>query len=379
MSRCVRRAFLCGEDSYSGRNYEHRREWVRERLELLSGLFAVEIFSYAVMSNHLHVVLRVRPERVAQWSADEVAERWCRLFRGKAAIQAGKPYDELKFERIRKNPEQIGTCRERLKDLSWFMRCLSEPLARRANREDECTGRFWEGRFKCQRLMDEGAILACMAYVDLNPVRAKMADTLEDSDFTSIYDRVVSRRAKERLERLGEVKNPTQAQKREISREESRKNRGQWLVKFGEEGSPFRGMDEETYITLLEWTGRNIRVDKPGYIPVKIERELDRYGLDASEWAKNVAAYGSLFHRSPVGPSNCSATRESEGKAGFAEEAAARICIAAGRKRRKRGKLRLVLRFPGNQGERGSFRGPKKRLEAGDRLLVLATESLIEC
>ena len=297
MSRCVRRAFLCGEDSYSGRNYEHRREWVRERLELLRGLFAVEIFSYAVMSNHLHVVLRVRPERVDQWSADEVAERWCRLFRGKSAIQAGKPYDELKFERIRKSPEQIETCRERLKDLSWFMRCLSEPLARRANREDECTGRFWEGRFKCQRLMDEGAILACMAYVDLNPVRAKMADTLEDSDFTSIYDRVVSRRAKERLERLGEVKNPTQAQKREISREESRKNRGQWLVKFGEEASPFRGMDEETYITLVEWTGRNIRVDKPGYIPVKIERELDRYGLDALEWARNVAAYGSLFHR----------------------------------------------------------------------------------
>ncbi len=146
MSRCVRRAFLCGEDSYSGRNYEHRREWVRERLESLSGLFGVEIFSYAVMSNHLHVVLRVRPERVDQWSADEVAVRWCRLFRGKAAIQAGKPYDEMKFERIRKNPEQVETCRERLKDLSWFMRCLSEPLARRANREDECTGRFWEGR-----------------------------------------------------------------------------------------------------------------------------------------------------------------------------------------------------------------------------------------
>jgi len=107
--------------------------------------------------------------------------------------------------------------------------------------------------------MDEGAILACMAYVDLNPVRAKMADTLEDSDFTSIYDRVVSRRAKERLERLGEVKNPTQAQKREISREESRMNRGQWMVKFAEEGSPFRGMDEEAAVRICIAAGRRRR------------------------------------------------------------------------------------------------------------------------
>jgi len=296
-SRCVRRAFLCGEDSYSGRNYEHRREWVRERLEILSGLFGVEVFSYAVMSNHLHVVLRVQPDRVDSWSTDEVAERWCRLFRGQAAIEAGKAYDEKKFERIRKDPEQVKLCRERLKDLSWFMRCLSEPLARRANREDRCTGRFWEGRFKCQRLMDEGAMLAWMAYVDLNPVRAKMADTLEDSDFTSVCDRLIARRAKERLESLGEVKNPTQAQKREISREESRINRGQWLTAFGEEESPFRGMDEEAYIALVEWTGRNIRGDKPGYIPVELEGVLDRYGLDASEWAQNVASYGSLFHR----------------------------------------------------------------------------------
>ncbi len=136
-----------------------------------------------------------------------------------------------------------------------------------------------------------------MAYVDLNPVRAKMADTLEDSEFTSIYDRVVSRRAKNRLERLGEVKNPAQAQRREISREERRKERSQWLVTFGGEDSPFRGMAEEAYVTLVEWTGHNIRVDKPGYIPVGVESVLDRYGLDASEWAKNVAVYGSLFHR----------------------------------------------------------------------------------
>ncbi|MFP4494092.1 MAG: hypothetical protein ACLFRP_09420, partial [Puniceicoccaceae bacterium] len=95
ISRCVRRAFLCGLDSYTGKDYGHRREWVRGRLKELSGLFGVEVFSYAVMSNHLHVVLRTRPDWVEEWSGDEVAERWCRVFRGKAAIQAGKAYDEL--------------------------------------------------------------------------------------------------------------------------------------------------------------------------------------------------------------------------------------------------------------------------------------------
>jgi len=191
----------------------------------------------------------------------------------------------------------VATCRDRLKDLSWFMRCLNESLAKRANLEDRCTGRFWEGRFKCQRLMDEGAILACMAYVDLNPVRARMADGLEDSHFTSVYDRVIARRAKGRLERLGEVQNPTAAQKQEIAREEKRRHQSQWLVALEGEGSAFRGMDEETYLSLVEWTGRNIRVDKPGYIPVDLEKVLDRFELDAAEWAKNVAAYGSLFHR----------------------------------------------------------------------------------
>jgi len=297
VSRCVRRAFLCGRDAYSGKDYEHRRDWVRERLRELSGCFGVEVFAYAVMSNHTHIVLRTRPDWADSWSADEVSERWCRLFRGKKAQREGKAFDEGKYDRMRKDPEQVRLCRVRLKDLSWFMRCLNESLARRANREDRCTGRFWEGRFKCQRLMDEGAMLACMAYVDLNPVRAKMADTLEDSEFTSVYDRLVSRRAQERLEMLGTVENPTQVQKREISREEVRKTRADWLMDFGSQESPFFGVDEEYYLSLVEWTGRHLRHDKPGYLPVNLQTALDRFDLDAKAWTKNVEAYGGLFHR----------------------------------------------------------------------------------
>ena len=297
ISRCVRRAYLCGEDVYSGQNYEHRRSWVCDRVQCLSALFGIEVFAYSVMSNHLHLVLRNRPDRVSQWSDREVAERWCRLFRGNRARTSGQPYDAIKLNQLLNDAVFLETVRGRLKDLSWFMRCLNEFLARRANREDGCRGRFWEGRFKCQRLLDAGAMLACMAYVDLNPVRAKIAEGLEDSHFTSVYDRVMAERGRTRLKLLGEVPEPTAEQQRQIEREQKRQSDADWLLDFSDASSPFAGVDIEYYLSLVEWTGPTIRADKPGSIPVDLESVLDRFGVDAQHWAANVEAYGSLFHR----------------------------------------------------------------------------------
>ncbi|WP_444912430.1 transposase [Microbulbifer sp. PAAF003] len=192
VSRCVRRAFLCGRDSESGRDYEHRREWIENRIQQLAGVFALDIAAFAVMSNHYHVVLYIDKKAFDKWSLTEVITRWEKLFRAPSLALRylkGDTLDHCELEKLR---EVTAIWRERLIDISWFMRCLNESIARQANAEDKCTGRFWEGRFKSQALLDEKALAACMAYVDLNPIRANIAKTLEDSDYTSIQLRIRS-------------------------------------------------------------------------------------------------------------------------------------------------------------------------------------------
>jgi hypothetical protein len=181
VQRVVRRAFLCGVDLLSGNSYDHRRDWIRDRLEALAGLFGVEIAAFAVMSNHLHVILRNRPDVVTLWSDQEVARRWLRLFPGRVETRPGpistpvpspgsnteqppvippgavatppgseprNPVDQA-VAALSADRAMMTTLRGRLSSLSWFMRALTEPIARRANREDRCTGRFWKGDSYC--------------------------------------------------------------------------------------------------------------------------------------------------------------------------------------------------------------------------------------
>lgn len=192
VSRCVRRAFLCGEDRITGQNFEHRRGWIESRIQELAAIFAIDVAAYAVMSNHYHIVVRVDVERPQSWSPEEVLSRWSRLFTGPPLIQRylSSERDEMSPELQNQVLDLVETYRERLYDLSWFMRVLNETIARRANAEDNCKGRFWEGRFKSQALLDDQALLSAMAYVDLNPIRAGLAETPEQCDFTSVKRRV---------------------------------------------------------------------------------------------------------------------------------------------------------------------------------------------
>jgi hypothetical protein len=157
----VRRAFLCGEDRHSGRGFEHRRQWIEGRLLVLTYIYAIDIAAYAVMSNHYHVVLHVNRERGQNWSDAEVIKRWHRLFKGSMLSQRfsrGEPLDRAEQHAL---DEQAAEWRQRLISISWFMRSLNERIARDANREDNVTGRFWEGIFTTQALLDEKALAVC--------------------------------------------------------------------------------------------------------------------------------------------------------------------------------------------------------------------------
>ncbi|MEL4389165.1 transposase [Shewanella xiamenensis] len=276
-SRVVRRAFLCGDDSYSGKNYDHRRGWVESLLFELEAVFAIDVAAFAVMSNHLHLVLLVDIKTANRWTDREVLEQWHKLFKGDELTQKFVKGELVEAHEVSRLKHSIALYRSRLCDISWFMRCLNEPIARQANQEDNCTGRFWEGRFKSQALLDEAAVLACMAYVDLNPIRAQLAKTPEQSDHTSIQLRIRAALKGEQPSNL--------------------------LPFIGNEcdnqpnGIAFSLTD---YLQLVEDTGRIIRNDKRGSISENSGKLLTRLNIPHDNWLKLTTEFGKLFH-GPVG------------------------------------------------------------------------------
>jgi REP element-mobilizing transposase RayT len=181
---------LCGTDPLTKKCLEYRREWSRDKLAHLAGIFAIEVLTYAIMSNHTHQVLRSRPDIARTWSPESVARRWLMLTpKVDRAGQIIEPTAE-QIQSITDNPELVEKLRLRLSDISFWMKSYAHYIAVRANGEDNAEGHFWQGRFKAHVLVDETSILRCMLYVDLNPIRAGMADSIEESDYTGAKDRL---------------------------------------------------------------------------------------------------------------------------------------------------------------------------------------------
>ena len=304
ISRCVRRAYLCGEDFQSGQNFDHRKVWLVERIKFLSSVFAIDVCAYAVMSNHYHLVLFINQEQASSWSEEEIIDRWGALFPANAQ-RTQNLIKASECEAVRKvYQEKIETWCENLSDISWFMRSLNEYIARMANKEDNCKGRFWEGRFKSQALLDEKALLSCMAYVDLNPIRAEMATTPETSSFTSIQERL--------YQVADEQRQPSKPQKQLIKRYKK------YFLDEKEDQNPDRKYDQQAelkplsggshtplsygipysqqdYFELVDWTGRVIRSDKRGAIDDQLPPILKRLGIESESWIESVTRFQKHF------------------------------------------------------------------------------------
>ena len=270
ISRCVRRAFLCGSDPLTGFNFGHRRQWIVDRIKLMCSVFAVDLCAYAIMNNHYHIVVRINTARVDEWTDAEVAHRWMQIFSGPLLMHQYLASADLTSAELKCIADLFTTWRERLADLSWFMRCINEPIARMANSEDRCTGSFWEGRFKSQALLDEKALLACMAYVDLNPIRAAMASTPEQSDYTSVQER---------------IEHPDSG----------------CLAPFSDQGNDTLPFNLKDYLELVDWGGREVKRNKRGYIPVSAPPILVRLKMNASPVLKYLAK-DDLHSSGALGP-----------------------------------------------------------------------------
>jgi hypothetical protein len=291
ISRCVRRAYLCGEDSYTGQSYEHRRAWFIERLAILSEVFSIEVAAYAVMSNHCHLVVHINEAAARELSLDDVIERWCILYRGPGVIQRYRAGGALSAAEQEAVSTIVETWRGRLSNLSWFMRCLNEHIARRANAEDRCTGRFWEGRFKSQALLDDPALITAMAYVDLNPIRTGIAKDVAGSDKTSIQQRLKAI--------TGQPVEP-QVPLQGFSGVETQLSTG----------LPFNLQD---YVALVDWTGRYLRNDKPGSIDPRRPELLAVLGIAEGEWLPNVTAMQARYELVMGAPEKMKAHAQSRG------------------------------------------------------------------
>ena len=384
IAQCVRRAFLCGVDSYTGKDYSHRKEWVLDRIQELAGLFAIEVCGYSVMSNHFHIVLRTRPDIAEQWPADEIALRWCRIFPPHDDT-TGEPVEpgEHDLAMITASSEKLAERRKRLASLSWFMKCLCEYIARAANDEDDTKGRFWAGRFKSVALLDEAAVLACSVYVDLNPIRAGLATTPEESPFTSGRDRIKSMRENstsspspdepnlpETCERpdawlceltiqesTNEPANTTAALAASVPQEpasEAEPIATAGTVAVDEAVRPadssaiagiaatgesprrlparasnqgFLPISTEHYVMLLDWTGRELRADKRGAIPDHLAPIMERLALNRTNWVDTVRGFGRLFKQAAGRSSSLIDAAARRSRRWFQGKAAARMAF----------------------------------------------------
>ena len=331
MNRVVRRCFLMGDDPVSGKNFDHRKDWIENELRRLSAQFGIDLLDFAILSNHVHLILRSRPDRVKDWDDAEVARHWWFLCpqRKQPDGSAAEP-TQAEIDRIRNDPVKLTNIRQRLSDISWWMRLLCQKIAQMANAEDGEVGKFWQSRYRAVRLLDETAVLAASAYVALNPIRAGIAETLEASDYTSVQRRIEARMAADSpaqaavATEAGAVEHPPGEPQPTPPAAEGDSAKSQAVVQpsepdgflapvsLAERHNPvgshpsrngqrcsdkgYLAMTTDEYLALLDWTARQQSGDKRGRTPESLPPVLERLSLSPKAWCVLVSQFGRLFH-----------------------------------------------------------------------------------
>jgi hypothetical protein len=300
-ARCARQAFAFGKDPQTGEDFSHRRKWITTREEQLAQLFAIEIESHSELSNHLHLMLRTRPDVAQRWSDKEVARRWCTATRLAKRMDGTMPDPHpKKVQELLADKEKLAEARRRLSKVSWFMGILCENIARRGNDEEGKTGAFWEGRFHCRKCLSLNAMLLCSIYVDLNPKRAGEVDVAEHARHTSVFNRMrAATQPPDAADRadgwLGELTlEPERLADRDALAYSSRTGRRASDLGF----LPISLAD---YVALLRWTAAEIDRGARTTIPQNLVAILERLEVKPEAWVETVERFEELFGHA-VGP-----------------------------------------------------------------------------
>jgi hypothetical protein len=296
ISRCVRQLSLLDGPSGDHGSSTSRKEWIEQRLKVLSESFAISVAEYAIMGNHLHILVRMTPEVASTWTEEEVFSRWLRANPQKNL----NPRDQVKFAawvcKEKKKPDRERVLRNRLSDLGWFMKCLKEPIAKLANAEDNCKGPFWDGRYKSIAIIDEEALLTTAVYIALNPFAANLSDRPENRSFTGLVQRLAHAFGKRLLPKSTPRNHPNQRRpfgtEKRITDLVEFKN---WLCPLNDlpdksAGRPglLNGFSLGSYLELVDYTSRLKRTGK-AFLDADVPGIFQRLRLCPKKWSGRMA------------------------------------------------------------------------------------------
>ena len=323
----VRECLLLGTDPLTGKNYDHRKRLMEHLLKRYAASFGIDLLGFAILSNQFHLILRSRPDVVATWKDAEVARRWLLLAPFRKDIE-GNPFEpnETDLRRILDDVKKVKATRLRLSDIGWWVRLLCQSLSIRANQEDQESGRFWQSRFRAERILDDSTLVACTAYVDLNPIRAAITDGLETSEVTSAQLRIKSHKATQSAtgtDRIGrsadkQLRSATKSGKPAPDRflaplwlSPRQRNGGPVVNRTGDRCSDkgFLPLTQEDYLQLLKWTAKQLSQKQPTRTPPRCQEILTSLDLNAETWLPLIKKFGKLFCHVAGRPESIKETR----------------------------------------------------------------------